>query len=280
MKNKKLFAVVLTAALAAVVLAGCAVSVQDDNASKSSSSSSSSSQSASTASYKLIKEGTLTVGTSPDFPPFENLENGQYVGFDMDLGRAVADKLGLKFEPTTIQFDGIIPAVVAGGQCDIGLSGFSVDPERAKQIDFTDSYYIDDQAVVAMKGAAYTADNYASTVNAAGVIIAVQSGTTGEDYAKENFPNATVQPYGNATDAFAAMQSGQANVVCTNNAVAKKMISSSYSDAQIIKADATGEEYAMVVSKDNTALKTAVNGALADLQKDGTIDKLTQKYFG
>lgn len=272
MKYKKLIAAVLVVALGVLALAGC-------SSNTSSSSSSSKASSSSSSSMKLIKDGTLTVGTSPDFPPFENLENGQYVGFDMELGQAIANKLGLKFEPTNIQFDGIIPAVVAGGQCDIGLSGFSVDPERAQQIDFTDSYYIDDQAVVALKNSSYTADTLTS-INASNVIIAVQSGTTGEDYAKENFPNATIQPYGNATDCFAAMQSGQANVICTNNAVAKKMIETAYSDAQIIKADATGEEYAMVVSKDNTALKDAINKALSELKADGTIDTLTQKYFG
>ena len=84
------------------------------------------------ASYTLVKEGTLTVGTSPDYPPFENLDNGEYVGFDIDLAKAVADELGLECEFKTLQFDGIIPAVASGGQCDVGVSGFSVDPKRAK----------------------------------------------------------------------------------------------------------------------------------------------------
>ncbi|WP_283170370.1 ABC transporter substrate-binding protein [Curtanaerobium respiraculi] len=272
-KSKILLVAALGALVAALALAGC-------SSGGTSSSSSSSAGKSDAGSYSLVKEGTLTVGTSPDFPPFENLEGDEYVGFDMDLGKAVAEKMGLAFAPTTIQFDGIIPAVIAGGQCDIGLSGFSIDPERAQQIDFSDAYYVDDQAVVAMKSSQFTAENVDTAVNSADVVIAVQSGTTGEDYAKENFPNATVKPYGNATDCFAALQAGEANIVCTNNAVAKNTIANSYQDAQVIKADATGEEYAIVVSKDNPELTKAVNAALAELQKDGTIDKLTQKYFG
>lgn len=277
MKSRKwLVAVVCGAMVAALALAGCS----SNNASSSSASASASASSSASDGYSLVKAGTLTVGTSPDYPPFENLENGEYVGFDMDLTRAVADKLGLQFEPTTIQFDGIIPAVIAGGKVDVGVSGFSVDPERAKQIDFTDSYYVDDQAVVTMKTSALTADNVDADLNKSGMTIAVQSGTTGEDYAKENYPNANVVAYGNATDSFAAMQAGKADAVCTNDAVAQKMVKSSYTDAHIIKEDATGEEYAMVVSKNNPQLTEAINKALKELKDDGTIDQLVQKYFG
>lgn len=273
MKSKKLLlAVICGAFIAALALAGCS--------SNSSQSSSSSSSAASGAGYTLVKDGKLTVGTSPDYPPFENLKDGKYVGFDMDLAKALAKKLDLEFTPTTIQFDGIIPAVAAGGQCDVGISGFSVDPERAKQIDFTDSYYTDDQAVVAMKSGKLTKDNVDKELNQGGMVIAAQSGSTGEDYAKENYPKAKISSYGNATDCFAALQSGKADAVCINNAVAVKMVKESYQDAQIVKADATGEEYAMVVSKDNPELTKALNKALQELKDDGTIDKLVQKYFG
>ena len=99
------------------------------------------------ASYELINDGKLTIATSPDFPPFENLEGDEYVGFDIDLGKAIAEEMGLEAEFTTIQFDGIVPAIQAGGQADVGISGITVDPERAKSVDFTDPYYIADQSV-------------------------------------------------------------------------------------------------------------------------------------
>lgn len=88
------------------------------------------------------------------------------------------------------------------------MSGFTVTPEREEQIDFTDAFYIDDQAVAVMKDEDITEENAAEALNQEGIIIAVQSGTTGETYAQENYPNATIQPYGNSTDCFAAMQSG------------------------------------------------------------------------
>ncbi len=262
MRLKKLSVVAVCAALvAALGLVGCS----SDNSSSSD--------------YTLIKEGTLTVATSPDFPPFENLDGDEYVGFDIELAKAIAEKLGLECEFTTIQFDGIVPAIQSGGQADVGISGITVDPERAKSVDFTNPYYIADQSVAVMKGSKITSDNVDEDLNVKGMTIAVQSGTTGETFAQETFPNATVQPYGNATDAFAAMQAGQADAVCMDKAVVEKMLADAYSDAEVVKNAATGEEYAVAVSQDNEALTAAINDAIAALQEDGTIDELTSKWL-
>ena len=270
--------------VAALALVGCSSGGSSSAASSASgsSASASSASASSTASAdkpKLLTEGKLIVATSPDYPPFENLENGEYVGLDIEIAKAVAKELGYEIEFKNLQFDAIIPAIAAGGQADIGISGFSVDPERAKEIDFSDSYYIDDQAIAVMKGGSITKDNADESLNKEDVTIAVQSGTTGESYVKENYPKAKVQPYGNSTDAFAALQSGQANAVCTNLAVVQKMLKDAYQDAEIVKSIATGEEYAIVVSKDNAALKTAINDALKKMKSDGTIDKLIQQYM-
>ncbi len=270
--NRREFVLGGSALAAMAALAGCG---------GSGSSSASTTEASSDSSLGLVTEGKLTIGTSPDFPPFENLENDEYVGLDMDLARALAEKLGLEVEFKNLQFDAIIPAVAAGGQVDLGLSGITIDPERAEQVDFTDSYYIDDLSVVAMKANTdVTSDTYADALNQDGVIIAVQSGTTGESYAQENFPNATTQPYGTATDCFAAMQAGQAVAVVTNKAVAAKMVADSYTDAQVVKEIATGEEYGIAVSKDNSALLEAVNSALDELTSDGSLDDIVNKYFG
>ena len=297
MKKFSKFAVLAAAGVmvAALALFGCSsggsassasassasgsASVASASASSASASASASSAAAADTGLGLLTDGKLVIGTSPDYPPFENLENGEYVGLDIEIGKAVAAELGLEPEFKTLQFDAIIPAVAAGGQVDMGISGFSVDPERAKEINFSDSYYIDDQAIAVMKGGDITADNADEALNADGVIIAVQSGTTGEAYVQENYPKATAQPYGNSTDAFAAMQAGQANAVCTNKAVVERMLKDAYQDAEVVKSIATGEEYAIVVSKDNAALLSAVNDALAKLSASGEIDRLVDQYL-
>ena len=240
----KVFSVAAVLALALCVLAGC------DNNSKSDD-------------YTLVNDGKLTVAMSPDYPPFENLENGEYVGYDVELGKALAEQLGLEYEPTTIQFDGLLPALESGGQCDVVISGMTVTPERQEQAD-----------------SGYTTENVSDELNQKGKVIAVQSGTTGEDFAKENFPNATIVGYGNATDSFAALQSGNADAVWTNAIVADRMVKSSFTDCEVVKTVATGEEYAVAVSKDNPALTEALNNAIAKLKEDGVLDQLQVDYLG
>ncbi len=229
----------------------------------------------------LVTEGSLTFATSPDYPPFENLEDGEYVGLDMDLGRAIAEYLGLECVYTNIDFDGIIAAIEAGGQADAGLSGISITPERQEQIDFTDAYYIDNQAVAVLAdNTEITEDNAAEVLNSAEVTIAVQSGSTGADFSAENFPNATQLSFPQFTDAFAAVSAGQADAVCGNSAVVEQMLSGAYTDQHVVLTSATGEEYAIAVSKDNPTLLEALNEAIAALQEDGTIDDLIATHMG
>lgn len=280
MKMRKIGALAATfAAVAAFALAGCGATTGGNTAAKDGGSSAGSAA-ADSGSYTLVKDGTLTVATSPDFPPFENLENGEYVGFDIELAKALGKELGLKVEFKNIQFDGIVPAIAAGGQADVGMTGMTIEPDREKQVDFSDPYYVDDQAVATMKSnTQLTADNYEKELDKSGVVIAVQSGTTGETYAKEHFSNATVKSFGNATDCFAAMQSGQAVAVVTNKAMGEKMVGGSYTDAQVLAPIATGENYGIAVSKDNPALTSALNKALKKLTDDGTVEKLTNEYL-
>lgn len=277
--SRREFIAGLGAAAGLAVLAGCG-STGGNKAATTGAATTAAATSEAAADLKLVSAGKLTIGTSPDFPPFENMENGEYVGLDIELAKDIAEKMGLEVEYKTLQFDAIVPAVAAGGQVDLGISGITIEPDRQEQVDFSDSYYVDDQCIVVMKSnTTVTADDQ-SALNAAGVTIAVQSGTTGESYAQENFPNATTQSYGNATDCFAAMQAGQAQAVITNKAVGNQMVADAYKEAQVIKEIATGEEYAVAVSKDNAALLAAVNDAIKALEDDGTLDNLVKKYLG
>lgn len=271
MNLKKIGAILVMGALVASMgIAGCSAQKSQNTQNTQ----------AATPEIKLLNDGFLTMVSSPDYPPFENMVDGEIVGFEVDLFKALAQQMGLTLKIEPLQFDAIIPAINAGGKGDVGVSGFSVDPQRAQEIDFTDSFYIDDMAVATMKDSTITTENAKTALNEAGVIIAVQTGTTGETYAKENFPNATIQGYGSSTDCFAAMQSGQANAVCTNLSVVADMLNTAYPDAHIVYKEATGEEYAAVVAKDNPGLTKKLNEALKVLKDNGTLEALTKQYFG
>lgn len=266
---------VLTAVLAtagALALGGCGAA-----GSEGSDSASVGSQSGS--GYELVKEGTLTIGTSAEYEPFEYMENGEYKGFDLDLAAAIAEDLGLDLKIENVDFDTIVPGVASGTKYDAGFGAITVTPQREEAVDFSESYYMDDQAIVTMKGnEQVTSENYEESLNSEGVKIAVQSGSTAEAFAKENFPKAKLVPFKNATDCFAALQSDQAVALVTNRSVAAQLTAGSFDNEQVIKLIPTGEEYAIAVGKENPELKDAINASLEKLTEDGTIDELMEKY--
>ncbi len=272
-KMKKLGAVAASLAFAgALALTGCGNSDAPADAAGSADASGSDTM-------QLVTDGTLTIGTSAEYEPFEYMEDGEYKGFDLELAQAIADDLGLELKIENVDFDTIVPGVASGTKYDMGIAAITATPEREKEVGFTDSYYMDDQAIVTMAdNTEITGDNYADALNAEGVKIAVQSGSTAEAFAKENFPNAELVPFKNATDCFAAVQSSQADALVTNRSVAAQLVATSFGNEQVIKQISTGEEYAIAVNKDNTALLDALNDSIAKLTEDGTVDELMTKY--
>lgn len=265
------------AAIAGLGLVGCGGS--STSGTSSAGSSAGSAASSSKDGYTLVKDGTLTVGTAAEYEPFEYMEDGQYKGFDLDLIQDIAKKLGLTVEFANVDFDTIVPGVSSGAKYDVGIGAITVTPERKKEVDFTDSYYMDDQAIVTMKdNADITGDNYKEKLDSADAKIAVQSGSTAEAFAKENFPKAELVPFKNATDCFSALQAGQSVALVTNRSVAAQLVATSFDNEQVVKLISTGEEYAIAVNKDNSGLKDAINKALKELTDDGTVDSLMGQY--
>ena len=152
MKLKKLGAFAATGAMAlALALTGCGSS----NATSGSDAGSSSSDDAKvekvdgSKEYALVKDGTLTVGTSAEYAPFEYKDdNGDYQGFDLELIKAIGDKLGLDVEYVNNDFDTLVPGVASGAKYDVSIAAITDTPEREKEVTFSDSYYMDDQAIV------------------------------------------------------------------------------------------------------------------------------------
>lgn len=238
--------------------------------------------SATEAGYTLVESGKLTMISNFYFPPFVsmNADTGDYEGFDVDLYKAVCEKLGL--EPNilpTVQFDTIVPTIKQGGKADVSLGAVTITDKRLQEIDFSDPYLDSNQAIVVKQGSAATT---ADALNASGTQIAVQSGTTGEAWSRENLPNATIVPLDDIIQCLTGVQTGLYAASVCDLPVASYEISSAYADLVIPDGGQipTGEQYGIVVSKDNPKLTQAINDALAELQSDGTQDQIEQKWFG
>jgi polar amino acid transport system substrate-binding protein len=265
-KTKKFVALLMVFALALsmVALSGCAA---DDGGGTDGGTD--------TAEFTLVEEGKLLVGSDTAFPPFESMNGDVAEGFDVDLMGAIGDKLGLEVVFMTEIFDTLIPTLKAGGKFDVIASGMTIKPERAEEIDFTDPYYDSNQSLVMAKGSTYTGE-----ADLKGKKIGVQSGTTGEAWASENIDDATLVPFKNATDAFAALQAGNVDAVVNDLPVSTELLKDDDRGMEIVAQIPTGEQYGFAVSKDNPELLAAINTALDELKADGTYDDIYEKWFG
>jgi polar amino acid transport system substrate-binding protein len=226
----------------------------------------------------LVTAGTLTCVSELGFAPFEYLEAGstEPVGFDIDLANEIAKRLNLtcEFLPTQ-DFDTLVPTIKEGNKADIAIAGITITDQRAKEIDFSDPYFESNLAVCARIGDGRTTDDF----NAADTKVACQTGTTGDAWVEENMPEATKVPLADVTAGFAGVSTSSYDAYVTDLPVATKKIADGFTDLEIIDQIPTGDEFGIVVSKDNPALLAAINGALAEIKEDGTLDAIWNKWM-
>jgi len=181
-----------------------------------------------------------------------------------------------KWLPAT-KFDTIIPLVKQGGKADVGVSAFTITDERKKEIDFTKPYLNSNQGLVNRKADGKVSED---ALDSKDKQVAVQSGTTGESWVKENLPKATCVPLDDAIQAMTGVQSGLYNAAVLDLPVASYLCTKSYTDLQVDLQIATGEQYGIVVSKQNVKLRKDLDAAIKALKDDGTMSTLQKKWFG
>ena len=253
-------------AAGALALAGCGSSKDGASASDAE------------AAYTLVEEGKIIVASDLANPPLDYVENNQNKGFEVELMEAVAEKLGLTCEYLpAMKFDAIIPLIKQGGKADVGVSNFTITDERKAEIDFSDPYLDSNQGVVTRADAE---KDSADTLNADGVKIACQSGTTGETWAQENLPLATIVSLDDPVQAVTGVSTGLYDAAAADLPVMSYLCSQSFTDCKVAIEVPTGEQYGIVVSKDNPGLTQKINDALGELEADGTIADLQIKWFG
>jgi polar amino acid transport system substrate-binding protein len=278
----------LLAALACVVLVGCggqpAADKTDDASTTETTDTTEAAESATTdaGDYTLVEDGKLIVASDLDFPPLDSFEGGEAKGFDVELSQAIAEKMGLECEYLPpMNFDAIIPLIQQGGKADIGNSAFSITDERKKEIDFTDAYLDSNLGIAVKKDSGIAGDEAAiiEALSADGVVVAVQAGTTGQDWAEENLPKDNVRPFDSVTNCITGVSTGKFDAFVADLPVIGYQCTQ-FTDCEVCLEIPTGEQYGIVVSKDNPGLTAAINDALAEMEKDGTMADLKEKWFG
>ncbi len=210
------------------------------------------------------QDNTLKMITEATFPPYEFLRGQEIVGIDVEICRAVAQKLGRSFQAETVDFDSVIPAVVSG-KADLAAAGITITEDRKKNVDFSIPYVKTGIVVIFKKS-----NPFKEPAQLKGKKIGVQSGTTSETYVLEQLkqePERAKSP----AEAVAALKSGRVDFVIADIDPAKNCVKG---EADLALSDfITSEEYAIAIKKGQPELLKAINETITAAKADGRLAK-------
>ena len=220
-----------------------------------------------------VTEGKLTMSTNAAFPPYEmTTDSGDLEGIDIEVAGAIAEKLGLELQVDDMDFDAALLAAQQG-KSDIVMAGVSVTEERQKVMEFSDSYATGVQVIIVKEDS-----EIASVEDLEGKMIGTQRGTTGNIYCTDDYGEDHITTYDNGLTAVQALMNGQVDCVVIDQEPAKAFVAANQG-LKILETEYVSEDYAIGMAKGNTALQSAVNKALAELQEDGTVQSIVDKYI-
>jgi len=233
-----------------------------------------------TAFAALAENGTLTMCTNAQFPPYEFYgDDGEtIVGIDADIARAICEKIGYTLEIKDIDFDACIPGVKEH-KFDFAAAGMTVTEERKEMVQFTDTYATGIQVVIVPADSEFTSIDDIVAANGTAKI-GVQAGTTGALYCTWDYEDegkGEVHAYKSGGAAVAALQAGKEDCVVIDNEPAKNFVAQN-EGLKILETAYTTEDYAMAFAKDSEVYE-AFNAALAELIADGTVQGIIDQYI-
>jgi ABC-type amino acid transport substrate-binding protein len=214
----------------------------------------------------------LTVGSDIPYPPFEQGKPGEYTGFDIELMEAIGEKIGRKAEFQDTSFETIFRDV-AQGKFNAVISAATITEEREKAVDFSNPYYLSEQAVLVKEGS-----DVKTISDLEGQTVAAQQGTTGLELAKEELGDSEIRPFPEGPDAVNALKAGTVEGVIIDAPVAQNAVEKS-GGVEIAEKIPTEEEYGIAVAQGDTELLDEINKGLEEVMDDGTYKKIYEKWF-
>jgi ABC-type amino acid transport substrate-binding protein len=228
--------------------------------------------------YTIAQPGILVAASVTSSPPFESLQGGHPVGFDIDLIAEVARRLGLRPEVQTSTPSSILNDV-AQGRADVAISALSIRADRRSVVDFTDPYYGANLALTVGVG---EARGFKGLQALPGKVVGVPAGSFAESCARATLrtqPNLfSVRSFPDISTAFTDLSVGRLGAVIADVPTSDRLVQA-VPGLQMVQIYRTGDAYAIAVAKSNPKLREVINRVLADMRKDGTYSLLFQKWF-
>jgi arginine/ornithine transport system substrate-binding protein len=226
---------------------------------------------------------TVRLGVEGAYPPFSEIgTDGKIKGFDIDIGNALCERMKVRCVQVQLEFDAMIPALRAK-KIDAVLASMSITPERLKAVDFTDRYYRTPSRMVVKAGAPFEI----TPEGLEGRRVGVQRNTIQDRFATATFKGAEIVRYGKGDETFLDLRSGRVDAVLADMVNADlgflktpagagfAFKGPSYDDPAFF-----GSGAGIALRKGDTALRDAMNAALAAIRADGTYQQIADRYFG
>ena len=214
----------------------------------------------------------FVVATNAEFPPYEYKEGQDFVGIDVDIVNAIANKLGKKLEVLDIAFDAVLPAVVSG-KADLGASGITITEDRKQNVDFSIPYTKAVQMVIVTEDSDIT-----SVDDLAGKKIGVQQGTTGDLYCTDDFGEECMVRYSKIADGVLPLKNGQIDCLVIDDQVAINVVKNN-TGIKTLETAYAEEEYAFAIQKGNQELLDTVNEVIKELETSGELAAIKAKFI-
>lgn len=224
----------------------------------------------------------IRIGTEGAYPPFNFLDKaGQLQGFDIDVAKALCDKMKAKCTFVAQDWDGIIPSLLAK-KYDAIVASMSITEERKQRVAFTDKYYDTPGRFVAAKGAKLDV----KPAGMKGKTIGAQRSTTHASYLEDNYKGATLKLYATQDEANLDLANGRLDAVLADSIVMYEWLEKApeakccaFAGEPIKAPKWFGEGAGIAVRKEDKDLVAAFNKAIKEIRADGTYEKLNRKYF-
>lgn len=217
---------------------------------------------------------TLRIVTESNFKPFSYVDNqGQLVGFEIDLVNALCQEMKAKCEINSQDWDSLIPSLQTN-KADAIIAGMSVTPERSQTVDFTDAYFDNTLVLVGKKGVAATINDVANKT------VGVQQATVSAEYLAKNQPKASIKTYDKQDNVYLDLNAGRIDFMLSDIVPASDWLKTDVGQNFEVKGEPIdiGDKIAIAVRKDD-ALKADFNTALAALKTNGKYQAILGQYF-
>jgi polar amino acid transport system substrate-binding protein len=218
----------------------------------------------------------LVVGVTSDSPPYATQQGGDLAGLEVDFARELGHVLHRPVRVVDLSWDDLI-AGLSNGRVDVVMAGVTVTPERQLRFAFTEPY-LRTRIVALVRRADRKRLGSPDAICKGAWNIGVMAGTTGELYVRDRCPSATVKAYPSATAAVQELQTRRVDAVVHDGPVLAWLLAQNSAELDLVPTRIADEQLAWMVRRDDPQLLHELNGALATMRSDGTLDQILRQW--